>query len=293
MKLFFGPTLAEIIDAYMARLPQTHYQRYVLARTAAKVGNVRIKRLTVQDLVQLRDFALAEGRKPQTVKHWLHALHRALVLHYMETGIGPDPTPLFRRVPMPRIDNARDRRLEPGEWEAMWKHAPHSLRAVMTVALETGMRRGEIACLRWSMVDLNARMVRLPPTITKTRKGRAIPLSAAAMRVFLALLDPHGRDKIIFGMSQNAIGLAWGRTRSIAVAAEAMPELATLNFHDLRHECLSRLAERGWTTPQLQALSGHSSLRMLSRYTHLRPDTLVELMDHYDDEQHQRAAGAP
>jgi integrase len=69
-------------------------------------------------------------------------------------------------------------------------------------------------------------------------------------------------------MSGNGVRLAWARLRDRAGCAD-------LHFHDLRHEAVSRLFERGLNIAEVSAISGHNELRMLQRYTHLRAADLV------------------
>jgi integrase len=56
--------------------------------------------------------------------------------------------------------------------------------------------------------------------------------------------------------------------------------LTNLRFHDLRHEAVSRLVEVGLGNQEVAAISGHKSMQMLKRYTHLRAEELVERIDH-------------
>lgn len=55
-----------------------------------------------------------------------------------------------------------------------------------------------------------------------------------------------------------------------------MPDL---RFHDLRHEAVSRLIEGGLSDHEVAAISGHKSMQMLKRYTHLRAEDLVSKLD--------------
>ncbi|EPC4053598.1 tyrosine-type recombinase/integrase [Vibrio parahaemolyticus] len=55
--------------------------------------------------------------------------------------------------------------------------------------------------------------------------------------------------------------------------------LQDFKFHDLRHESVSRLVEGGLSDQQVAAISGHKSMQMLRRYTHLRAEDLVEELD--------------
>ncbi|SFH61213.1 Phage integrase family protein [Nitrosospira sp. Nsp14] len=51
------------------------------------------------------------------------------------------------------------------------------------------------------------------------------------------------------------------------------------HFHDLRHEATTRLFERGWDSMSVSAITGHKSLQMLRRYTHLAPSVLINKLD--------------
>jgi integrase len=55
--------------------------------------------------------------------------------------------------------------------------------------------------------------------------------------------------------------------------------LSDLHFHDLRHEAVSRLVEAGLSDQEVAAISGHKSMQMLKRYTHLRAEDLVSKLD--------------
>ncbi|HDS1779730.1 TPA: tyrosine-type recombinase/integrase, partial [Pseudomonas putida] len=58
--------------------------------------------------------------------------------------------------------------------------------------------------------------------------------------------------------------------------------MADLRFHDLRHEAVSRLVEGGLSDQEVSAISGHKSMQMLKRYTHLRAEDLVGKLDEMD-----------
>ena len=58
--------------------------------------------------------------------------------------------------------------------------------------------------------------------------------------------------------------------------------MTDFRFHDLRHEAVSRLVESGLSDQEVSAISGHKSMQMLKRYTHLRAEDLVERLDSID-----------
>jgi integrase len=76
-------------------------------------------------------------------------------------------------------------------------------------------------------------------------------------------------DERVFPVTPNAVRLAWERLRRRV-------GLEDLRFHDLRHEAVSRFFEYGLTVPEVALISGHRDPRMLSRYTHLRPEKVAE-----------------
>lgn len=134
--------------------------------------------------------------------------------------------------------------------------------SVIVLAIETGMRRGELLSLRWREVDLEKGTVRLLQT--KNGRPRTIPLTPRAIEE-LKRIERKGES--IFQVSGNAVQLCWNRIRVRA-------GLGTLRFHDLRHEAISRFFELGLSVPEVALISGHRDTKMLMRYTHIRPEIL-------------------
>lgn len=133
------------------------------------------------------------------------------------------------------------------------------------------MRRGELLDLRWKHIDFEQRVAHLP--LTKNGESRDIPLSRRAVETLFDMLQSENRTSDrAFPISGNAVRLAFERLRSRA-------GLSDLRFHDLRHEAISRLFEKGLNTVEVSAISGHKELRMLSRYVHLRAADLVKRLD--------------
>jgi integrase len=77
------------------------------------------------------------------------------------------------------------------------------------------------------------------------------------------------KDEWVFPVTPNAVRLAWERLRRRA-------GLEDLRLHDLRHEAVSRFFDYGLTVPEVALISEHKDPRMLSRYTHLRPEKVAE-----------------
>lgn len=127
------------------------------------------------------------------------------------------------------------------------------------------MRLGEIVGLRWENVDFGSRVATLPMTKNGTR--REVPLSSRAVETLRNL--PRAIDGRVFPITDEAVKRAWRN-------ATARAGIDDLRFHDLRHEATSRLFERGLDTMEVAAVTGHKTLTMLRRYTHLKAADLAK-----------------
>ncbi|MDA8120877.1 MAG: site-specific integrase [Gammaproteobacteria bacterium] len=167
----------------------------------------------------------------------------------------------------PKLPRGRDRRLVGDEQARLLSAAlayGGEVGPLITWAIETAMRRGEIAAMRWEHLDRRARVLLIPET--KTGVPRRVPLSTAALAVLDAL--PRRIDGRVWGMRPDSISQAFERVCK-ASGVEG------LTFHDLRHEATSRLFEKGLNPMEVAAITGHKTLQMLKRYTHLRAEDLV------------------
>ena len=147
------------------------------------------------------------------------------------------------------------------------------------------MRRSELAGMTWALVDLKKRTV----TLSETKNGekRIVPLSTESVRILVGL--PRRIDGNVWGMASDSITQAF--IRAVARARKAYEKafeekretsdplfLVDLTFHDLRHEATSRFFEKGLNPMQVAAITGHKTLQVLKRYTHLKAEDLAELL---------------
>jgi integrase len=150
------------------------------------------------------------------------------------------------------------------------------------------MRRAEIAGMTWDLVDLKKRTVTL--LVTKNGDKRIVPLSKEALRI-LSGLDRRIDGKV-WGVEPDSITQAFiravSRARSVYekefedTKKDTKPDpsfLTGLTFHDLRHEATSRFFEKGLNPMQVAAITGHKTLQMLKRDTHLKAEDLAKMLD--------------
>ena len=166
----------------------------------------------------------------------------------------------MRRPPQGR---PRNRRLQGDEEQrllsACCKGRNTWLVHFVALAIETGMRRSELLGLQWSNVNLDRRIGFLP--VTKNGESRGVPLSSSAVEILRGLLP--SRDGGVFGdLTQDALKQSFKR-------AVRRAGIKGLRLHDLRHEATSRFFEKGLNVMEVASVTGHKTLQMLKRYTHL------------------------
>jgi integrase len=138
---------------------------------------------------------------------------------------------------------------------------------MVELAIETGMRRGELLNARWHHVSIAKRTLRIP--ITKNGYPRTIPLTAHALVILESLKELTQGDDRVLPLTLDSMKMAWKRVIKRA-------KLDDLHFHDLRHEAISRFFEAGLNVPEVALISGHRDPRMLFRYTHPRAELVAE-----------------
>ncbi|ECJ2223073.1 site-specific integrase [Salmonella enterica] len=233
--------------------------------------------VTTVDIAAYRDDRLAQVTprtgKPisgDTVRLELALLSSLYNLAKVEWGTcRANPVEAVRK---PKASPGRDRRLTSSEERRLSRYfqaRSAELYIIFHLALETGMRQGEILSLRWEHIDLQHGVAHLP--VTKNGSVRDVPLSRRARQLLQQL--PVQLSGTVFHYKSSGFKSAW------RVALQSL-KIENLHFHDLRHEAISRLFELGTlNVMEVAAISGHKSLNMLKRYTHLRAYQLVSKLD--------------
>jgi integrase len=259
------------------------------------LGKYSLSALTPEIIATFRDMRLAgEDRKDpkgrprpranNTVRLDMALLGHMFTIAIKEWGISLPSNPLLN-VRKPAPGPGRNRRLAADEelclLTAVDRHSNPMLGWIVRIALETGMRFSEIVGLRRVQVDLKRRLVRLLET--KNTQPRTVPLSSAATELLRQALSSPSRpidtDMIFPGEPGRDGKRRPYRFDRMWQRIKKEQGLKDVRFHDLRHEAVSRFVEAGFSDQEVSAISGHKSMQMLKRYTHLRAEDLVARID--------------
>lgn len=237
-----------------------------------KIATKNLCSVRASDIAEFRDLLIVKGYAPATVKKFLEVISSLFNIAISEWGYESLVNPV-RQVKKPIVRNGRTRRLAASEeyllLDAAAKHRGGWLKPVILLAIETAMRRGEIAALRIEDINLEKRIATLHET--KNGGSRLVPLSSRAIQGIKDLINERVAGRLI-GVNADAITGAFHR-------AVKRAGLVNLRVHDLRHEGVSRLFERGLNPMEVSSISGHKTLSMLQRYTHLKAVDLVKKLD--------------
>jgi integrase len=271
-------TIGDIIDRFIIEFAPHHYRKRADQKEAWRYQCVHLKEMLGEYSLASLDQKLVAGYRDErlkdvsesTVRKELYMLSRVLRFAEIELGIAlPRGNPVLK-IRKPADGRSRDRRLAKEEWDKFEAECKSSrniyLWPAVELAVETSMRQGELLGLRWEHIDVKRRLAFLEQT--KNGESRGVPFSSRAMAVL------EGLPRSIKG---HVLPVQRMTLYHVFHAAVVRAGIKDFTFHDLRHEALSRLAERGdFTVLELAAVSGHKTLQMLKRYTHLQAERLAK-----------------
>lgn len=271
-------TVGDLIDRFKKEFAPKHYRkredgkeawRYQCAHLNTALGKYSLAVLDQKLVAKYREDRL-KCVSESTVRKELFMLSKVLGFGETEAGITlPRGNPV-EKIRKPSEGKARDRRLTSNEWKKLEAECKASrniyLWPAVELAVETAMRQGELLGLRWEKVDKKRRLAFIDET--KNGEARSAPLSPRALAILEGL--PHAIKGDVIPVQRMTL-------YHVFHAAVVRAEITNFTFHDLRHEAMSRLAERGdFSMLEMAAMSGHKTLQMLKRYTHLQAENISE-----------------
>ena len=172
-----------------------------------------------------------------------------------------------------KVPQGRLRFLEKEEIATLLSNCTGNLKAIVTLGLFTGMRRGEIFGLKWYDIDFKRNII----TLLDTKNGdkREVPMNELVKTTLIGVRK-HPKCEYIFCDEQG--NPVHDIRKSYSTALEKSG-ITNFRFHDLRHTFGSHLAMAGIDTNTARELLGHKDIAMTLRYSHLSPNHRQKAVD--------------
>jgi integrase len=201
--------------------------------------------------------AVSSGRSVQTQNHYLKTMRRIMNYAVEIEFLSENPVKMKNK----KLDNRRMRFLSPVEESRLLEECAKSKSAeyllpIVQIALNTGLRAGEIRALRRE--DIRDNQIYVRSAVAKSGVGRSVPINNKIKHIF------DGDGEINF--SQSFIGAFHFALKRAGIK--------DFRFHDLRHTFASKLVQAGTDLYTVKELLGHSSIELTQRYAHLSPHNL-------------------
>jgi integrase len=274
-KVRFEEFARTFIDVY-AKPNKKSWERDELSirHLTKRFGGKTLMNITIYDVENYKKERSKEA-SPATVNRELACLKTIFnkAIEWEKTEYNP-----VKKVKLFREDNKRWRYLEKDEINKILENANEPLKSIIIVALNTGMRQGEIIKLKWLDVDLSNRLIYIRTENAKSGVGRELPMNEILYDLFFSLRMQNEMSAepstCLFTCKQE-----WVKHKFHELMAEL--GIKDFRFHDLRHTFASHLAMMGVNIKTIQELLGHQTFQMTLRYAHLSKDHKRGVLDAY------------
>jgi integrase len=276
-------TLSDLIKRFKTEFATEHYRKREDGKEAYKSQCLRLDEglgkysLAVLDqklVVKYRDDRL-KTVSGSTVRKEIFMLSKVLGFGEIECDITLPRGNPTKKIRKPSEGAGRERRLESAELKKVLEECSKSRNLYLLpsaeLAIETSMRQGELLALTWKDIDLKNGLafIRKSKGDTSEEKGRIVPLSDKAIQI-LEKLPRDIKDKHVLPLERMTL-------YHVFKAAIKRAKVKDFDFHDLRHEALSRLGEDGnLSTREMMQMSGHKTARMVMKYQHADANKIRE-----------------
>ena len=283
--------LADVVKPSASHRTYSTNAQQVRDHIAPMLGRIKLKELRKAHIDRLYREKLDSGLSHATVRRVHAVLHRAL-----EEAVKGDLIPRnpATHANKPKVKQDEIEPLDTSQAAAFLKAAKGDrFEALYILCLMCGLRQGEALALRWRDIDLDGGTLRVNLQLQRVRDGGGLrfsePKNASRRTVGLpqravSALKSHRKrqleEKLAAGSLYRDEGLVFASRHGTPIDAQNVvnryykpllkrASLPPIRFHDLRHSCLSLLAQRGEPIRDLQALAGHATAAFtLQRYTH-------------------------
>jgi len=261
----------------------------------------------VQDIQKFYVSELKAGRSPKTIRVYHAVLHNSLSHAVYINLVSRNVSDLSTRS-LPKQTRYERRPFTKEQAQTfLEKVKGHHMETLLTLAITTGMRQGELLALRWQDIDFENRYIQVCRSVRreakrglvvnepKTQAGRRkVVLSPFLIEVLRQHRAHQESARLQAGTPWEDHGLVFCKKRGefidptylLVVFKKMLKEigLPSMRFHDLRHSAATLLLAMGVHVKVVQELLGHSNITItLNIYSHVLPSLQQEAMDKMSD----------
>jgi len=273
-------TFKELAEEYLVwaqRQRGFRQKQSIIKQLVSVFGKSTLRAFSSRVLEQYQTERMQQGNKPATINRHLatikHMFTKAVEWDMVEEGT----LKRIRKAKLLEESNRRLRYLCKEECQALVESCDRHLKPIITVALNTGMRKSEILFLKWDNVDLRNGFILLRET--KNGERREIPINDTVRETLVSLTR---RLDVPYVFYDPITGKPYEDVKRSFSSACRRAGINDFRFHDLRHSFASQLIMAGVDLTTVKELLGHKTLTMTLRYAHLAPSHKVKAVDLLD-----------
>jgi len=288
-------TFSELADWYLEqrtikKLASFNRIKGILSNFNEIFGSRIISSIKLQDLEEYQDKREEDGRAPATIDMEISIVKTMITKAFDNDLVDGRTVKAFRRVKrkLRRGANARRRTITIAEYLKLVEVAAPHLKGILTVAYNTGMRTAEILGLRWSHIDREKWVIRLPAELPKEKKAKVIPINHHVKNILASLPRAIHHDAV-FTYQNEPIGTLGGVKKSFITACEkagilqGQDEPEGIIFHDIRRTVKTNMLSAGIDKVYRDMILGHSLRGMDIHYMSPSEDDLHRAMAKYTE----------
>ena len=241
-------------------------------RIKPKFGHLPLKAISRHQVQQFHNDLIKEGLSPASADHHVKLMRRVLNVAIQWDMLEKN---VLKNIPLLMVDNQVENYLKEDQLarlvEVLRTDANRPVCHILMFLLSTGSRLNETIQAKWSQVDTENGVWRIPASNSKSKRTRSVPLNDSALWV-LEQARLQGDFEHIFANPETGkpfvtITRVWYRIRK-------QVGISHLRIHDLRHSFASLLVSGGRSLYEVQQILGHSDPKVTMRYAHLSTKAL-------------------
>ena len=241
-------------------------------RIKPKFGHLPLKAITRHQVQQFHQELSNEGLSPASADHHVKLMRRVLNVAIQWDMLEKN---VLKNIPLLMVDNQVENYLKEDQLlrlvEALRTDANRPVCHILMFLLSTGSRLNETIQAKWSQVDIENGVWRIPASNSKSKRTRAVPLNDSALWV-LEQAKLQGDFEYIF--ANPATGKPFVTITRVWYRIRKQVGISHLRIHDLRHSFASLLVSGGRSLYEVQQILGHSDPKVTMRYAHLSTKAL-------------------